>query len=186
MANGKPMMTISAEEARRRRARGESRTDRERVRGLSEAELERAISTDPDWAGGSLYVPLMGAGGPHLAVRAGGDFATGAYPVQFAAALGGRRSLRGYQSRRFSGDAAMHTGAELRVPVGTINMFVRSQLGVFGLVDAGRVRFDGRSDGGWHSGVGGGVWLAAFGQAVSVAYARGESNRLYIRTGLSY
>jgi len=46
--------------------------------------------------------------------------------------------------------------------------------------------FDGSSDGGWHTGVGGGVWLAALGKSVSVAYARGDSPRLYIKTGLSY
>ena len=137
-------------------------------------------------AGGSFYVPLTRPGGPHLAVRAGGDLATGDYPMQFAAALGGMQSLRGYWFRRFAGNAAVHTGTELRVPVGTVNFIVRSQLGVFGLVDAGRVWFDGRSDGGWHSGVGGGLWLSAFGKSVSVAYARGDSDRLYIKSGMSW
>jgi hypothetical protein len=137
-------------------------------------------------AGGSFYVPLARPGGPHLAFRAGGDMATGDYPAQFAASLGGRSSLRGYQFRRFAGDAAVHAGTELRVPVGTVNFIVKSQLGVFGLVDAGRVWFDGQSDGGWHSGVGGGFWLSAFGKAVSVAYARGDGNRLYLKSGLSY
>jgi hemolysin activation/secretion protein len=112
--------------------------------------------------------------------------ATGDYPVQFAAGLGGKRSLRGYHFRRFAGDAAVHAGTELRVPVGTVNFIVRSQLGLFGLVDGGRVWFDGRSDGGWHSAVGGGFWLSAFGKAVSVAYAHGDSHRLYFKSGLSY
>lgn len=138
-------------------------------------------------AGGSFYVPLTRhEGGPHLAMRAGADLATGDYPVQYAAALGGMSSLRGYEFRRFAGDAAVHAGTELRVPVGTVNFIVRSQLGVFGLVDAGRVWFDGRSDGGWHPGVGGGFWLSAFGKSISVAYARGDSDRLYVKTGMSY
>ena len=50
MTNDKLTTTVSVEEARRRRARGESRTDRARVGALAEAELERAISADPDWA----------------------------------------------------------------------------------------------------------------------------------------
>jgi hypothetical protein len=137
-------------------------------------------------AGGSFYVPLARSGGPHLAVRAGGDLATGGYPVQFAATVGGRPSLRGYHSRRFAGDAALHAGTELRVPVGEVNFLVRSKVGVFGLVDAGRVWFDNQSDGGWHAGVGGGVWLSAFGRSVSVAYARGDANRFYFKTGMSY
>ncbi len=134
----------------------------------------------------AAYVPLGATGGPHLAFRLGGGLASGAYPAQFAATLGGRSSLRGHSWRRYAGDVAANGGAELRVPVGTINLFVRSQLGVFALADAGRVWFDGASDGGWHTGVGGGVWLSAFGKALSFAYARGEENKLYVKYGLSY
>lgn len=94
--------------------------------------------------------------------------------------------MRGYFSRRFAGDAVVNGGAELRVPVGTVNFLVRSQLGLFALADVGRVWFDGQSNGGWHTGVGGGFWLAAIGRAVSVAYAHGESHRLYLKSGLSY
>jgi hypothetical protein len=134
----------------------------------------------------SLYVPLGTAGGPHLAFRAGGGLASGAYPAQFAASLGGRSSLRGYSWRRYTGDAAMNGGAELRVPMGTVNVFIRSEVGVFALADAGRVWFDGASDGGWHTGVGGGFWLAAFGRAVSFAYANGDGGKFYVKSGLSY
>lgn len=137
-------------------------------------------------AGGAFYVPLGRLGGPHVALRAGGSVAAGEYPAQFAPAVGGRRSLRGYSWRRFAGDAALNGGAELRVPVGTVNFLVRSQLGVFALADAGRVWFDGASDGGWHTGIGGGIWLAALGRSVSVAYAHGESGRLYLSSGLFY
>lgn len=136
-------------------------------------------------ATGAYYLPLVKEG-PHLAFRAGGSLASGAYPVQFAPAIGGRSSMRGYFSRRFAGDAVVNGGAELRVPVGTVNFLVRSQLGLFALADVGRVWFDGQSNGGWHTGVGGGFWLAAIGRAVSVAYAHGESHRLYLKSGLSY
>ena len=39
----------SANELRAMRARGESRSDWARVDALTEAELEAAIATDPDW-----------------------------------------------------------------------------------------------------------------------------------------
>jgi hemolysin activation/secretion protein len=110
----------------------------------------------------------------------------GGYPAQFAAAIGGRRSLRGYSFHRFAGDAAAYGGTELRVPVGTVNFIVRSQLGLFALADAGRVWFDGASNGGWHAGAGGGFWLAALGRSVSVAYAHGEGGKLYLSSGLFY
>jgi outer membrane translocation and assembly module TamA len=136
-------------------------------------------------AEGAVYLPLV-SDGPHLAFRAGGSLASGGYPVQFAPAIGGKSTMRGYPWHRFAGDAAVNGGAELRVPVGTVNFLVRSQVGLFALADVGRVWFDGESDGGWHSGVGGGFWLAALGRAVSVAYAHGESHRFYLTTGLFY
>ena len=132
----------------------------------------------------SAYIPLQRVGaGPHLAVRLGAATAIGDYPAQYAAAIGGRSSVRGYTFGRFAGDVATDAGAELRVPVGTMNLFIRSRVGVFALADAGRVWFDGRSDGAWHSGVGGGIWFAALGRSVSLAYARGEASRLYIKGG---
>ena len=137
-------------------------------------------------AGGSLYVPLGSLGGPHLAFRAGGAVGAGDMPAQFAPAIGGRSSLRGYSWRRYAGDAAVNGGAEFRVPVGTVNFMVRSQLGVFALADAGRVWFDGANDGGWHTGVGGGIWLAALGRSLSIAYANGEGGRLYLKSGMFF
>jgi hypothetical protein len=133
---------------------------------------------------GSVYIPLKRVGaGPHLAFRLGAARAIGGYPAQYAATIGGRSSVRGYSHQRFAGDVATDGSAELRVPVGTVNLFIRSRVGVFALADAGRVWFDGRSDGGWHTGVGGGIWFAAFGRSVSVAYARGEGGRFYVKGG---
>lgn len=146
--------------------------------------LEDAFGTAS--AGSSFYIPLGSLGGPHVALRAGGSLAIGGYPAQFAAAVGGRRSLRGYSFHRYAGDAAAYSGAELRVPVGTVNFIVRSQLGLFALADAGRVWFDGASNGGWHTGIGGGFWLHTLGRSVSVAYAHGEGGRLYLSSGLFY
>jgi hypothetical protein len=146
--------------------------------------IDRAFGTAS--ADGAFYLPLGRRGGPHLAFRAGGALASGGFPAQFSPAIGGRSSVRGYSWRRFAGDAAAHGGAEVRVPVGTLNLVVKSQLGLFGLAESGRVWFDGASDGGWHTGVGGGFWLSAFGKAISVAYVQGEAGRLYVKSGLSY
>jgi hypothetical protein len=76
---------------------------------------------------------------------------------------------------------------ELRVPVAvTVPLLVRWRLGVFGLADAGRVWFEQQSPGGWHTGVGGGIWLSSLGQTFSLAYAHGESNRVYLQKGMSF
>jgi len=134
-------------------------------------------------AEGSAYVPLL-PNRVHLALRGGASMASGAFPAQYAATLGGWSTLRGYSYRRFSGDAAVDGSTELRVPVGTVNLLLRWNTGIFGLADVGRVWMSGESDGGWHTGFGGGVWLEALGRAISIGYAKGDVNRIYLKTGL--
>jgi hypothetical protein len=72
------------------------------------------------------------------------------------------------------------------MPMGTVPLLINWTSGVFGLVDAGRVWIDGDSPGKWHAGVGGGVWLSALGQTLSVAFAHGDSNRFYLQKGMSF
>jgi hypothetical protein len=57
---------------------------------------------------------------------------------------------------------------------------------VFGLMDVGRVWLDGESPGGWHKGVGGGLWFSSLGQTFSVAYAHGDEHRFYLQKGMSF
>jgi hypothetical protein len=146
-------------------------------------DVEESFST----AGATLatYVPLPG-NGTHLAFRVGGEIASGSFPVQHAPAIGGRRTVRGYGYQRYRGESSTFGSAEIRVPTGTVPLFVKWQSGVFALADAGRVWFDGESPGGWHSGFGGGFWLSSLGQTFSIAYAHGEANRFYLTRGLSF
>jgi hypothetical protein len=132
----------------------------------------------------SAYMHLVR--GSSVAVRLGGSFASGDFPAQYSAFIGGSSTVRGYAWRRFSGDRAALGSAELRVPLGKLNFLVRSNVGAIALMDAGRVWFDGQSDGGWHSGLGGGLWFAALGRAVSVTYAHGDEHRFYLNTGLPF
>jgi hypothetical protein len=134
-------------------------------------------------ADGSVYIPLL-PNRAHLAVRGGASMASGLFPAQYAATVGGWSTLRGYPSKRFSGDASVDGSTELRVPVGTVNLLLRWNAGIFGLADAGRVWASGESAGQWHTGFGGGVWLEALGRAISVAYARGDEHRFYLKAGL--
>jgi Omp85 superfamily domain len=134
-------------------------------------------------ADGSVYIPLL-PNRAHLAVRGGASMTSGLFPAQYAASIGGWTTLRGYRWQRFSGDASVDGSTELRVPVGTVNLLLRWNAGIFGLADVGRVWSSGESEGGWHKGFGGGVWLEALGRAISVAYARGDEHRFYLKTGL--
>lgn len=134
----------------------------------------------------SAYLPLFG--GTHLAARVGGEAALGDAPLSDAASIGGRMSVRGYRFDRYTGDAATWGNLELRMPIDTINFIVNGELGVFGLVDAGRVWVDGGSPGGWHTAWGGGLWFSAFDRALSVAWAQGDHahGRFYIWQGLPF
>ena len=144
-------------------------------------DLSRSFTTTR--AEGSMYVPLL-PNKVHLAVRGGATMASGEFPAQYAAMLGGWSTVRGFRWERFSGDASVDGSTELRVPVGTVNLFLRWNAGIFGLADVGRVWYSGESEGGWHKGFGGGVWVEALGRAISLAYAKGEEHRLYVKAGL--
>jgi hemolysin activation/secretion protein len=106
--------------------------------------------------------------------------------LQHAPAIGGRETLRGYQFQRYAGESSAFGSAEVRVPVGTVPFVLRWHTGIFGLVDVGRVWFEQQSPGGWHSGVGGGLWFSSLGQTFSVAYAHGEQSRFYLQRGMSF
>jgi hypothetical protein len=129
-------------------------------------------------ARGSAVVYIGSA--PTLALRAIGEKVWGDAPFQDAAFIGGRRSLRGYASYRFAGDASVLGNAELRIPI------AGETFGVFLLADAGRVYMDGASPGGWHTAQGGGLWVSALGQAVSLTYANGADSKLYLMLGMPF
>ncbi len=133
----------------------------------------------------ATYLPLPG-NGTHLALRVRGETASGSFPVQHAPAIGGRRTVRGYGYQRFRGETSALGSAELRVPIGTVPLFIKWNAGVLGLADAGRVWLDEQSKGGWHTSIGGGVWISSFGQTFSLSYAHGEGHHLYLQRGLSF
>ena len=141
----------------------------------------------------ATYLPLA-ANGAHAAFRIGGAIATGDFPVQEAAVIGGRSSLRGFASRRFTGDRAAFGSAEVRLPVGQVPLFIKWKTGVFGLADLGRVWVQDcescdtpdSDEGGWHSGFGGGLWFSSLGQTFSIAYAHGDEHRFYLQKGMSF
>jgi len=127
-----------------------------------------------------------GGRGPTLALRAGGERVWGDFPVQYAAFLGGGGSLRGHSSERFAGDLSAFGSAEVRQVLTRARLVTRGDLGVFALADAGRVWFDGESEGGWHSALGGGVFFHTLGRTLSVSYARGERGVLYFDFGFPF
>ncbi|HEX2202906.1 MAG TPA: hypothetical protein VHG91_06400 [Longimicrobium sp.] len=135
---------------------------------------------------GTAYLTL--GGGPTLALRAGGQRVWGSFPLQYAAFLGGSPNLRGFPTQRFAGDAAVHGSAELRQRLFRTELVLNGHVGVLALADAGRVWYDGESDGDWHTALGGGAFFTVLegGPTVTVTYARGERGIAYLSLGVPF
>ncbi len=137
---------------------------------------------------GTTALPL-GVRRWELGLRAAGKKIWGDAPWFQLAFIGGDNSLRGWAAERFAGDASLYGSAELRLDLFDYNIIFPSTFGILGLADAGRVWVDGDSPGGWHTGYGGGIWLALRGtrSIVSAAYAESDENKgLYITVGFSF
>lgn len=138
--------------------------------------------------------------GPTLALRVGGRKLVGAYPFHEAAFLGGpgfagsgdsRGALRGFRRDRFAGDASAYGNAELRIPLGSVTVVLPGEVGAFVAADSGRVFHAGDTvtGGGWHTGLGGGLWISFLErrQTISVAVMRGEDlTGIYVRAGFLF
>ena len=142
--------------------------------GSVDARAETYLSAD---------IPLA----PTLALRAGGKKLWGSFPFHESAFLGGPSSLRGYSQQRFAGDASLSSSAELRLTLAKTQGFFPALWGIFGNADAGRVYLDGRSPGGWHTGVGGGVWVAILDRANTAAIGiTGSQEKTALYAGLGF
>jgi hypothetical protein len=53
------------------------------------------------------------------------------------------------------------------------------EIGVLGLADAGRVWFQGESDGSWHNDVGAAIWISILqrSEGLTVGFAKGDEHR---------
>lgn len=133
-------------------------------------------------AGAYLPLPARSV----VALRVGAAQLWGDAPLPEQVSLGGSATVRGFHYQRFTGDALLHGSVELRSALTRAELFVRGDLGALAFIDLGRVYVDGDSPGGWHRGRGLGLWFRSAGQVVSVTYARGETDRLYLQLGFPW
>lgn len=137
---------------------------------------------------GTATVPI-GLRRSELGFRLGGKKVWGDPPWFDLAFIGGARSLRGWPVQRFAGDASLYGSGELRLDLFDYRLLFPSSFGVLGLFDLGRVWVDGESPGGFHTGYGGGIWMAIRGtrSILSVAFATSdEESGVYITMGFAY
>ena len=136
----------------------------------------------------AVYLSPFGRN-PTVALRAQGRKVWGPHPFAEAAFLGGRTSLRGLREQRYAGDAVVLGSAELRVYVARLLFIVPTDVGFFGLTDAGRVFRRGESSSEWHAAWGGGIWMAPLRRSstLQLSLARsGSRTAFYAGIGFAY
>jgi outer membrane protein assembly factor BamA len=123
-------------------------------------------------ANSRTYVTIPMPVHPILVFRAGAAKVFGEYPFHEAAFIGGPGTLRSLDAQRYAGDASAYGSVELRVPFGNLNFVLPWNVGVFGVMDAGRVWVDGQSPGGWHTSRGIGFWVGILGPTTAIRFCR--------------
>jgi hypothetical protein len=126
-----------------------------------------------------------------LAARVGGQKLWGDYPWFESATVGGSSDVRGFDSRRFSGDSSLYVNAELRFWLGTRRTpLLPLRWGVFGFYDTGRVWVEGEDSDTWHYGYGGGLMGQLIGMPLTfnaaLAVADEGGLKFYLKYGYSF
>lgn len=105
------------------------------------------------------------------------------------AQIGGEQSLRGFNSRRFTGKTALYNNAEVRLKLGSFASYLLpGTLGAIGFYDIGRVWMTNETSDIWHMGYGGGIYFMP-GDLMTIQGAVGfskEATLPYIRVGLTF
>ena len=87
----------------------------------------------------------------------------GKFEIPQAQYLGFKQNLRGYRFQRFAGEARAYNNTELRFNFGDVNLYwFKGPVGLIVFHDAARVWADGEDSDTWHTGYGGGFWIAPF------------------------
>jgi hemolysin activation/secretion protein len=112
---------------------------------------------------------------------------TGTVPFQELVYVGGGTTVRGYAEQRFAGRRGAYGNAELRLLAGRLPF---GDVGIFGLMDAGRVWITGEASDRWHAAVGGGLWFSwqhSRANTLSIAAATSpERTAIYFRAGFMF
>jgi hypothetical protein len=135
------------------------------------------------------YLSINAPMEPTLALRVGGRKLWGQYPFFDAAFIGGASTVRLGRENRYAGDASAYGSTELRLSLARIKLVLPARIGIFGLVDAGRVFLAGETSDTWHAAGGGGVSLSFLehGYTISLAIAQSEERTgIYLQGGFAF
>ncbi len=135
---------------------------------LTDLFLDLQLSAEKNWGRYPFFESAFLGGGPV------------SWPLTLTGASIGS-TLRGYDSNRFAGDAAVAGNLELRAALGKFIALLPFRYGVMGIADVGRVFLAGETSSRWHTGVGGGAWLAVSAAAQTFQLTT-SFNALFVRS----
>ena len=111
----------------------------------------------------SLYTDFISKRRVVFATSFGAHSNFNKFEIPQAQYLGFKQNLRGYRYQRFVGKARAYNNTELRFKLGDANFYLfKGPAGIIAFHDVGRVWVDGETSDTWHTGYGGGFWLAPF------------------------
>ncbi|WP_316819006.1 BamA/TamA family outer membrane protein [Pedobacter nyackensis] len=103
--------------------------------------------------------------------------------------LGGTNSLRGFNSKRFTGTSMFYNNLDLRLKLFNFTSYlVPGTVGMIGFTDVGRVWEKGEHSGRWHQGYGGGLYVMP-GEVMLLQASVGaskEASMLYLSVGFNF
>ena len=124
-----------------------------------------------------------------LANRVGSDIVWGSPYFYQHTQLGGEGSLRGYNSKRFTGKSSLYNNFDLRLKVWELNSYILpATFGAIGFYDVGRVWMTGEQSNKWHNGYGGGIYISPANLFIfqAVIGVSKEAVLPYLRLGMSF
>ncbi|MNX85303.1 Surface antigen [compost metagenome] len=103
--------------------------------------------------------------------------------------LGGAKSLRGFNSKRFTGTSMLYNNLDLRLKLFNFTSYlVPGTVGMIGFTDIGRVWEKGEHSNKWHQGYGGGLYVMP-GEVILLQASVGvskEASMLYLSIGFNF
>jgi len=158
------------------------------------------VTSDFGQVNGNVNAYLSAGKVVTIALRGVGKKVFGNYPYMEAANIGmgglgegaleePRDTVRGFRARRFIGDSSASLNSDLRLRLSHITLILPGEWGLQGFVDVGRVWLKGETSDTWHTGAGGGLWVALLNErmlfSTGIAHST-EADLIYFKGGFGF
>lgn len=156
---------------------------------LAQRRLDKTAKSYGSFVSEFRFFLNPGKSGVVIANRIGTGAVTGEPAFFQMMQIGGVNSLRGFNSKRFTGKTMLYNNLDLRIKLFNFTSYlVPGTVGLIGFNDLGRVWTKGENSDTWHQGYGGGIYVIP-GEVILLQAAVGfskEATLPYISIGFSF